>query len=118
MSVIANIGPTFSVVPGAALPIGAAVKIVSGKVVAAVAADLNWIGHMENPSYGDASPALVSVRLRNPPVAMIASEAMATIGVEVFGAAAGKIALTGTVKRGVLLEAASGDNSVVLVMPY
>jgi hypothetical protein len=107
-----------SFVPGAAMSRNAAVKIVSGKLQLAVAADLNWIGHLDAPTFADTNPPLVSVRLRNPPVAVIASEAIATVGAEVFGAASGKIAATGTVKRGVLLQAAAADNDVVLMMPY
>lgn len=47
---------------------------------------------------------------------MVASEAMATAGVDVFQAASGKIALSGTRKRGVLLGTASADGDVVEVL--
>lgn len=46
---------------------------------------------------------------------MVASEAMATIGVPVFAAAAGKIALSGTVKVGTLLTVSGADGDVVEV---
>jgi hypothetical protein len=46
---------------------------------------------------------------------MIASEAMATIGVKVYAAASGKIALTGVVCVGRLLTVAAADTNVVEV---
>lgn len=46
---------------------------------------------------------------------MVASEAMATIGVPVFQAAGGKIALTGTIQVGTLMSTASADDDVVEV---
>lgn len=46
---------------------------------------------------------------------MVASEAMATTGVSVYAAASGKIALSGTVKVGTLLQTASADGAVVEV---
>lgn len=49
---------------------------------------------------------------------MIASEAMATTGVPVFAAAAGKIALSGTVKVGTLHSVATGDGSIVEVLDH
>lgn len=48
-------------------------------------------------------------------VKMIASEAMATIGVNVYAAAGGKIALSGVVLVGRLLTAASADGDIVEV---
>lgn len=47
---------------------------------------------------------------------MVASEAMATTGVDVFAAASGKIALSGSIKVGVLLTAAGADGDVVEVL--
>ncbi|MES2598618.1 MAG: hypothetical protein V4662_25005 [Verrucomicrobiota bacterium] len=46
---------------------------------------------------------------------MVASEAMATLGVDVYAAAGGKIALTGVVKVGRLMTTASADGNVVEV---
>lgn len=47
---------------------------------------------------------------------MTASEAMTTPGVDVFAAASGKIALTGSIKVGVLLSAAAADGSICEVL--
>lgn len=52
---------------------------------------------------------------KGPTKRMVASEAMATTGVNVFAAASGKIALTGSVKVGVLLQTAGADGDVVEV---
>ncbi|GAA5137431.1 hypothetical protein GCM10023213_14090 [Prosthecobacter algae] len=46
---------------------------------------------------------------------MVASEAMATLGVNVYAAASGKIALNGVVKVGVLRTTAAADGDVVEV---
>lgn len=48
-------------------------------------------------------------------VKMVASEAMATIGVNVYQAAGGKIALTGVILVGKLRSVAAADGNVVLV---
>lgn len=48
-------------------------------------------------------------------VKMVASEAMATLGVKVYAAASGKVALTGVVLVGRLLTAAGADGDVVEV---
>jgi hypothetical protein len=48
---------------------------------------------------------------------MVASGAIAA-GAEVFAAAGGKIAATGTVKIGTARAAASGNNSIIEVIPH
>lgn len=65
----------------------------------------------------DIAAVPVTVRLLNKGSTkrMVASEAMATTGVEVYQAASGKIALTGTRKVGVLLQTASADGDIVEV---
>lgn len=49
---------------------------------------------------------------------MIANAAMVTIGVRVYAAASGKIALTGTVEVGLLLTVAGADGDIVEVSDY
>lgn len=65
----------------------------------------------------DLSNSWLSVNLlgRGPTKRMVASEAMATVGVNVYAAASGKIALSGTVLLGTLLTTASADGDVVEV---
>jgi len=57
----------------------------------------------------------VDILGKGPTKRMVASEAMATTGVDVFAAASGKIALTGAVKVGTLLQTAAADGDVVEV---
>lgn len=52
---------------------------------------------------------------KGPTKRMVASEAMATTGVDVYAAASGKIALTGAVKVGTLVTTAAADGDVVEV---
>ena len=62
-----------------------------------------------------AIPIAVLLLGKSPTKRMVASEAMATTGVDVFAAASGKIALSGSIKVGTLLTTASADGDVVEV---
>lgn len=68
----------------------------------------------------EAAEDLVAVRLlglSDTTLLMVASEAMPTVNVPVYAAAAGKIALQGRVKVGTLRGTASGDNDLCEVEP-
>jgi hypothetical protein len=83
--------------------------------IAVAGADDLVIGTVDDEA--SAAEEYVAVQLlgKGPTKRMVASEAMATTGVDVFQAASGKIALSGTRKVGVLKQTASADGDVVEV---
>lgn len=102
-------------VGGTALSRYARVKLSSGELVVADADDANWLGVVREYEPANSEAAAVHLRTAAGTVPMIASEAV-TQGAEVFAAAAGKVATTGTVSLGYAMEAASGDGSIVEVL--
>lgn len=76
------------------------------------------LGTIDNTETGTGMGQTVLLLGRGPTKKMVASEAMATIGVPVFQAALGKIALTGTIRVGTLLSTAAADDDVVEVADH
>jgi len=86
-----------------------------GTTAALATATTIALGTIDNIESSTAISQDVHMLGRGPTKKMVASEAMATINVPVYQAAAGKIALTGVLKVGVLRSVASADGSVVEV---
>lgn len=76
--------------------------------------DLNWIGTLEEGVTGEGP---VTVNLRNEPIDVEASEAIA-IGALAKAGTNGRVAATGTVDTGVLLEAATAAGDIIALMPF
>lgn len=72
-------------------------------------------GTMENPTFAATETATVRLRTAGGTCKMVASAAI-TAGADVFAAASGKIAPTGSIFIGKALQAASGDGSVIEVL--
>jgi hypothetical protein len=92
--------------------------LMSGGYLAAAGATSNDIGVMENRSF--ATDPMGSVRLSGTTVTqrMMASGAI-TQYADVYRAASGKISATASgIPYGIALEAASGDGSLIEVLPY
>jgi len=87
---------TFAVAGATDLPLGTIADEVATADIAAVPITLSLLGKGSTKR-------------------MVASEAMATTGVQVYAAASGKIALSGSVVVGILLTTASADGDVVEV---
>lgn len=97
-----------------ALAEGTRVKLSAGYLVAASAAE-DELGTIEQRVLASDTSATV-LPINHPGVRhMIASGAISQYAT-VYAAASGKIASSGTLLRGVALEAASGDGSVIKVM--
>lgn len=73
------------------------------------------LGTVDNEESGTGKPQTVFLLGKGGCKKMVASETMATLGVPVYAAANGKIALTGSVQVGTLQSAASGDGAIVIV---
>lgn len=86
-----------------------------GTTAALATATTIALGTIDNIESSTAIAQDVHMLGRGPTKKMVASEAMATINVPVYQAAAGKIALTGVIKVGMLRSVASADGSVVEV---
>ena len=99
----------------AAISVHARVTLSGGKVATA-GATVRGIGTADTPSFADGN--IVAVRLLSAAGTqkMIAAGAI-TAGANVFAAASGKIASSGTVPVGVAMEAASADNDLIEVLP-
>lgn len=87
----------------------------SSKLTLAGASD-KAIGVMEFPTYAADENATVRLRTAQGTVKMKASEAINAYAL-VYAAASGKIASTGSVIVGQAMEAASGNNSIIEVLP-
>lgn len=105
-----------------ALPVAAAVTAfrrvkvnTSGQVVHAGASDYGiGVAQTAQATVGQE----VTIRGYEQGTLKIAASAAIAKGAEVFAAAAGEIASTGTVKIGTALEAASGNDSIIEVLPH
>lgn len=84
----------------------------TGNVVAAAAVDVKGIGHMEYGALGATLRATVRLHNAEGTQKAIASEAI-TSGAEVFAAADGEVATTGTVSMGFAMHAVAADGDVV-----
>ncbi|MGV3664278.1 MAG: hypothetical protein ACO1TE_29165 [Prosthecobacter sp.] len=73
------------------------------------------IGTIDNTTTATGAVQKVELLGGNRTLPMVASEAMATVGVDVYAAAGGKIALLGVVKVGVLRTVAGANNDLVEV---
>ena len=100
---------------GAALSQYLRVKLSSGKLAAAGAADQS-LGTIEEPSFADGDVVGVRVKTAQGTRRMVAGGAI-TLGATVYGAASGKISATanGNVE-GIALEAAGADGDVIEVL--
>ena len=107
-----NNTPTF--IATSALAANLRVKLTAGKLVVA-GDDDDEVGTLDAPSL--AADAKVAVIPREDPCVrkMVASEAI-SIYDEVYAADDGKVATTGTLIRGIAMEAASGDGSIINVL--
>lgn len=96
-----------------ALKRGLRVKIVTGKVAAADAADTNAIGTLLHDTLADGD--FVDVQLFGLPRPAIAGEELATVGAAVKWADSGKVvaATADAESHGVVLTTAGGDGDVV-----
>jgi hypothetical protein len=109
-------GNTKSFVAGEAIAVNRRVAVNSaGKVLLAGATSVAT-GVAITPSFADGDDVAVSLRTASGTQKMVASEAI-TRGASVFGAAAGKVAATGSVFVGTALEAATADDDVIEVLP-
>jgi hypothetical protein len=86
----------------------------TGKVALA-GATIRGVGTTDRPALAADEPVAVRLWSAQGTRKMMASEAI-TAGADVYAAASGKIATTGTVFVGTALEAASGDGSIIEVM--
>lgn len=109
-------GNTKAFTAGEAIPVNRRVALQSsGKVLLAGDASVA-AGVAITPSFADGDDLSVSLRTASGTQKMVASGAI-TRGVAVFGAAAGKVASSGSVYVGTALEDATADNDVIEVLP-
>jgi len=90
----------------------------TGKLETAGLAD-NDLGTVTREAFADGDVRTVAMRTKPGTIKMVAAGAI-DCGAKVYTAAGGKISATGastSYERGIALQAASGDNSVVEVMP-
>lgn len=92
------------------------VHLSSGEIEVAGATDVE-IGTAETPTFGSDEPITVRLRTAQGTVKMVASGSI-TAGNDVYRAASGKVASSGDFNLGTALEAASGDGSVIEVLPH
>ncbi|HEX5498753.1 MAG TPA: capsid cement protein [Thermomicrobiales bacterium] len=108
-------GNTKSFVAGGAISQYARVKLSSGKLALAGAADVE-IGVVETAAFADGDLAPVRLRTAAGTFKMIAGAAIAA-GAEVYAAASGEVGTTNTNPAiGHALDAASGANSIIEVL--
>lgn len=89
--------------------------ILSGGYLAAASATQDELGTLPDAVLsGDAYAAVLPINYYGVRE-MVASAAISQYAT-VYAAANGKIASTGTLRRGIALEAASGDNSIIRVL--
>jgi hypothetical protein len=91
------------------------VKLTAGKLVPAGAADED-IGTLESRVLAANDPAAVVPRNVHGTIKMVAAGTIAQFAT-VYAAAAGKIADSGAIIRGLALQAASGNGSIIEVLP-
>lgn len=87
----------------------------TGKVAAAGAGEFG-VGTAETRSFADNDPITVRVNSSEGTKKVIASTAI-TIGAQVYAAAAGRVAATGTICLGTALEAATANNDIIEILP-
>ncbi len=104
---------TITATAGAAIGKNLRVKRSGANVVVATAAD-TAIGVTMRQSFASGDRIAIKTATAGGTLPMVAGGAINT-GVEVFAAAGGKIAASGTVSIGTALEAASGDGHVIQV---
>ena len=108
-------GPTRTFPNNAALTKGTRVTLSSGNLAAADANTVEF-GTMEYRALS--TDELGTVRLRNSSgTRLMVANAAISSGGRVYAAASGKVAPTGTLSRGVALEAATADGDVIEVLP-
>ena len=102
---------------GAAIGRFIRVKGSSGKLAVAVAADREWIGVLEEPSFADGDVRRVRLKGGGQTMKMIADAAVTQFA-PVFTRAAGKVGATatGAFYIGVALEAAAADGDTIEVL--
>lgn len=117
MSVQYTEGAIGTGIPGAAIAKYLRVKEVAGVLQKAGSTDAE-LGTLEEAAFGSASPAVVSYRFRNSQGTrlMIASEAI-TAPNEVYAAANGKVAASGTRLVGSARTSATADGDIIEVLP-
>lgn len=99
---------------GAAIAPMLRVKLSSGKLALAGVNDFE-LGVNVNRTYADGDPATVDLRTGEGTTPMIAAGVIAA-GADVFAAASGKVAATGSLKIGKTLNAASADGDEIEVL--
>lgn len=109
-------GPKRTFTAGAAIEPNRRVKLSGGKLAYAGAADTVCIGTAAGRAFVDGDE--IAVRLLNAEGThpATASEAI-TAGATAYAAANGKVASTGTVVAGVVLQAATADGDVIELLP-
>lgn len=111
-------GPTKTFTASGALTQWTRVRLNgSNKLAACGWTDTDCIGVVTRATFADGEEVAVLLRTAEGTMPMIASEAI-TAEAEVYAAASGKIATSGTVIVGEALEAASGNNSVIEVLSW
>lgn len=102
---------------GAAIGRFIRVKLTSGKLAVAVAADRDYLGTIEEAAFADLDVRRVRLRTAQGTAKMVADAAV-TLGATVFTRAAGKVGATavGSFIIGVALEAAAADGDVIEVL--
>lgn len=112
-------GPTKTLVAGGAIGQHLRVKLVSGQLAlagAGVSDEPIEVGTMHNATFAAGEPVAVRTRNAQGTVKMIAAGAISA-GVEVFGAADGKISATSSgAAIGISMEAATADGDVIEIM--
>lgn len=99
----------------AAVPIYARVAVGAGGKVSTASATVRGVGTAQQDVFADGDRLGVRLFSATGTQKMIASAAI-TAGANVFAAASGKVASSGTVPVGIALEAATADNDVIEVM--
>lgn len=111
--------PTRTFVAGGAIPRFARVKLVAGELAVAVLDDYD-IGTIQDAAFAAGEERAVRLRTAQGTEQAIAAKAI-TAGSVVYTAAAGKVSDTnaaGSFRRGLALTAASGDGSVIEILPF
>jgi hypothetical protein len=107
-------GPTRSFPNNAALGKGIRVKLSGGYLAAAGSTDVE-LGTMEYRTLATDDQGTVRLRTAPGTVLAVASGAI-TAGNNCYGAASGKVALSGTVLTGIALESATADGDLIEVL--
>lgn len=102
-------------IAGAAIGAALRVMLSSGKLALCAAAD-EHVGYTETVTFNADETQTVRLRNAEGTVEVIASGAIAA-DADVFGAADGKAAASGTVKLGTALHAVTADGDVLEILP-